>query len=317
MANTVIFTGSAHPELAQKIASALSERMGDMDITTFSDNETHVTINHSIRGQDVYLVQPTCNPCNHHLMELLIMIDACKRSGPRSITAVIPYFGYARQDRRVGFSRVAISSAVAAKILQSVGVDCVITMDLHAQQLQGFFDCQLIDITAKPLFIPDIEQRFPSDLLIVSPDIGGAGRARHIAKNLYCGDTELAVVEKRRTKANECDVLSVIGNVEGRICVMIDDIVDTAGTLCKAADVLMDRGAKEVHAYCSHPVLSGKALDNIDNSRLFSLTVTDSIPLSRRAADCQRIRVLSCSHIIADTIRRLRTSDSVSQLYRD
>jgi len=315
--SSIIFSGSANPTLAKNIANSLGEKLGDITVSQFSDDETHVVINESIRGKDVYIIQPTCTPCNHNLMELLIMIDAAKRSGPKSITAVIPYFGYARQDRKVGFSRVPITSALAANLLEAAGVNVVLTMDLHAQQIHGFFGNQIIDITAKSLFIQDIENRFDKNILIVSPDVGGVGRARHIAKNLRCGDTDLAIVEKRRPKANESEVMNVIGNVEGRVCIMIDDMVDTAGTLCKAAQALLDRGATEVHSYCTHPVLSGKAIENLNQSSLYSLTTTDTIPLSQDGKQCSKIRTLSCHKLFADTIRRLRHNDSVSQLYTD
>jgi ribose-phosphate pyrophosphokinase len=312
--DSVIFSGTAHPQLAKQIASNLNEQLGNITVSQFSDDETHVVINESIRGKDVYIIQPTCTPCNHNLMELLIIIDAAKRCGPKTITAVIPYFGYARQDRKVGFSRVPITSALAANLLESAGVDLVLTMDLHAQQIHGFFNKQIIDITAKSLFINDIQKRFNKNILIVSPDVGGVGRARHIAKNLHCGDTDLAIVEKRRPKANESEVMNVIGNVEGRICIMIDDIVDTAGTLCKAAQALLDRGALEVHAYCTHAVLSGNAVSNIENSQLKSLAFADTIPV---IYESPKLRHLSSAKLFAETIARLRDNDSVSQMYTD
>lgn len=316
--NTVIFTGNAHPTLTQDIIERLGEQLGTMEVSQFSDEETKVSIDQSVRGKDVFVIQPTSFPANQHIMELLIMIDAIKRSGPKSITAIMPYFGYSRQDRKPEFSRVPITAALIPQLLSTAGVDTVVTMDLHAQQIQGFFDSQIVDITAKPLIINDIERSFnQQNVMIVSPDVGGVGRARSIAKNIGKGTTELAIIDKRRPEANQSEVMNIIGNVQGKICIMVDDIIDTAGTICKAADALFEKGALEVYAYCTHAVLSGNAVENINNSKLTSLIVTNTIPLNEKSTSCSKIKVLKTGTIFADTIRRLRSSDSVSQMYTD
>jgi len=311
----VLFSGNATIGLAQRIAKDLQTDLGKMIVGNFSDGETKVQINENVRGQDVYLIQSTCSRANHNIMELLIMIDAVRRSAAKSITAVIPYFGYSRQDRRPGFSRVPITSSLVAKLLETAGANHVVTVDLHAQQIQGFFNMPIINATAASILTNDIERRYmSSDAIMVSPDVGGVARARAIAKKIGDGHMDLAIIDKRRPEANVSEVMNIIGDVKGKTCIIVDDIVDTAGTLCKAAQALVDAGANSVVAYCTHPVLSGEAIHTISNSVLTELVVTDTIPLLPSAVEC-KIRSLSTAKILSDTIRRIHNDDSVSGLF--
>jgi ribose-phosphate pyrophosphokinase len=311
----MIFAGNANPKLASDIAHGLDLPMGKAIVDRFSDGEVMVEIMENIRGCDIYLIQPTCAPTADNFVELLVMVDALKRASASRVTAVIPYFGYSRQDRRPRSSRVPITAKVAAKMISAVGTDRVITIDLHADQIQGFFDIPVDNVYASPLTLADIWQnQGGEDLVVVSPDVGGVVRARAIAKRL---DAELAIIDKRRPRANVSKVMNIIGEVEGKNCVMVDDMVDTAGTLCAAASALKKRGAKRVIAYCVHPVLSGPAIDNITNSELDELVVTDTIPLSVEAQACDKIRVLSVAQMLAETIRRMAHGESVSSLYVD
>jgi ribose-phosphate pyrophosphokinase len=310
----MIFTGNANPALAASVAKQLGLALGKAVVSKFSDGEITVDINENVRGKDVFIIQSTCAPTNDHLMELMLMVDALKRSSAGRITAAIPYFGYARQDRRPRSARVAISAKVVANMLEQVGVERVIIMDLHADQIQGFFDIPVDNIYASPVLLGDLVSKKYDNLLVVSPDVGGVVRARALAKNLNC---DLAIIDKRRPKANVSEVMNVIGEVEGRNCVIMDDMVDTAGTLTKAAEVLKERGAKKVLAYCTHPVLSGPAVQRISDSTLDELVVTDTIPLSAAAKACGKIRQLSCDAILAETIRRITKGDSVMSLFAD
>jgi ribose-phosphate pyrophosphokinase len=311
----MVFTGNANPELAKKIVQYLDMPLGNASVSEFSDGEISVEIGENVRGKDVFIVQPTCAPTNDNLMELMVMIDAIKRASSERVTAVIPYYGYARQDRRVRSQRVPITAKVVANMLTSVGVDRVLTIDLHADQIQGFFECLVDNVYASPILMGDIwKQKYP-DMIVVSPDVGGVVRARAIAKQL--DDADLAIIDKRRPQANQAQVMNIIGEVEGKTCIIVDDMVDTAGTLCKAADALKDRGAKGVFAYCTHPVLSGKAIENVQNSTMDELVVTDTIPLSAEAAACTRIRQVSVAGLLAETIRRIHSEESVSSLYMD
>jgi ribose-phosphate pyrophosphokinase len=311
----MVFTGNAHPELAKKMVQHLDMPLGIASVSEFSDGEISVEIGENVRGKDVFIVQPTCAPTNDNLMELMVMIDAIKRASSERVTAVIPYYGYARQDRRVRSQRVPITAKVVANMLTSVGVDRVLTIDLHADQIQGFFECLVDNVYASPILMGDIwKQKYP-DMIVVSPDVGGVVRARAIAKQL--DDADLAIIDKRRPQANQAQVMNIIGEVEGKTCIIVDDMVDTAGTLCKAADALKDRGAKGVFAYCTHPVLSGKAIENVQNSTMDELVVTDTIPLSAEAAACTRIRQVSVAGLLAETIRRIHSEESVSSLYMD
>jgi len=311
----MVFTGNAHPELAKKLVQYLDMPLGIASVSEFSDGEISVEIGENVRGKDVFIVQPTCAPTNDNLMELMVMIDAIKRASSERVTAVIPYYGYARQDRRVRSQRVPITAKVVANMLTSVGVDRVLTIDLHADQIQGFFECLVDNVYASPILMGDIwKQKYP-DMIVVSPDVGGVVRARAIAKQL--DDAELAIIDKRRPQANQAQVMNIIGEVEGKTCIIVDDMVDTAGTLCKAADALKDHGAKGVFAYCTHPVLSGKAIENVESSTMDELVVTDTIPLSAEAAACTRIRQVSVAGLLAETIRRIHSEESVSSLYMD
>ena len=314
-ASLMIFAGNANPKLANDIARELGVPMGRAVVDRFSDGEVGVEIMENIRGRDIYLIQPTCAPTADNFIELLVMVDALKRASASRVTAVIPYFGYSRQDRRPRSSRVPITAKVAAKMIGVVGTDRVVTIDLHADQIQGFFDIPVDNVYASPLTLADIWQHQGSDgLVVVSPDVGGVVRARAIAKRL---DSELAIIDKRRPRANVSKVMNIIGEIEGKSAVMVDDMVDTAGTLCTAAGALKDHGAVRVVAYCVHPVLSGPAIDNINNSQLDELVVTDTIPLSKAARECDRIRVLSVSQMLAETIRRMAQGESVSSMYMD
>jgi len=310
----MVFTGNAIPSLASGVAAHLGLPLGKARVGKFSDGEVMVEILENVRGKDVFVLQSTCAPTNDNLMELMIMVDALKRASAGRITAAIPYFGYARQDRRVRSSRVAISAKVVANMLQIAGVDRVLTMDLHADQIQGFFDIPVDNIYASPVLFADIARHKFEDPIVVSPDVGGVVRARAIAKRLEC---DLAIIDKRRPKANVAEVMHLIGEVDGRTCLIMDDMVDTAGTLTKAADALKAHGAKRVIAYCTHAVLSGSAIARIASSTLDELVVTDSIPLSAEGIACPRIRAISCAHLLGETILRINRADSVSSLFLD
>lgn len=310
-----LFTGNANPKLAQKIAKYLGLPLGKAYIGRFSDGEVAVEIIDNVRGQDIYIIQPTCIPTADNFMELIVMVDAMKRASCRSVTAVMPYFGYARQDRRPRSSRVPITAKVAAKMIGAVGTDRVLTIDLHADQIQGFFDIPVDNVYASPLTLADIWCRYDAtDVIVVSPDIGGVVRARAIAKRI---GADLAIIDKRRPKANMATVMNIIGDIENKTCILVDDMIDTAGTLCAASTALMERGAKEVIAYCVHPILSGKAIENINNSGLKELVVTDTIPLREDAVNCKKIRQLSVAEMLAETIRRIANKESVSEMYVD
>ena len=308
----MVFTGNANPSLAAEIAENLGIELGAATVGRFSDGEVTVEITQNVRTREVFVIQSTCAPTNENLMELIIMVDALKRASASRISAVIPYFGYARQDRRPRSSRVPITAKVVANMLQAVGVDRVLTMDLHADQIQGFFDIPVDNIYASPVLLGDLRSKNYEDLLVVSPDVGGVVRARAFAKEL---DTDLAIIDKRRPKANVSEVMNIIGDVSGRTCLIMDDMVDTAGTLTKAADALKAEGALKVIAYCTHPVLSGGAVKRITESSLDELVVTDTIPLSQEAAQCGRIRAITCAGLMAETMIRIAKSDSVSSLF--
>ena len=301
--NLLVFSGNANKPLAQSICKELGVRMGKALVTRFSDGEVQVEIEESVRRQEVFVIQPTCAPSAENLMELLVLIDALKRASAASVTAVIPYFGYSRQDRRMRSSRVPITAKVAAKMICAMEADRVLTVDLHADQIQGFFDVPVDNVYAS------------DNLIVVSPDVGGVVRARAVAKRL--DDADLAIIDKRRPRANVATVMNIIGDVQGKTCVLVDDLVDTAGTLCAAAAALKQRGALKVVAYITHPVLSGPAVDNINNSQLDELVVTDTIPLSAAARTCPKIRQLSVAELLAETIRRIAFGESVSSLYVD
>jgi ribose-phosphate pyrophosphokinase len=311
----MVFAGNANPELAQRIVNHLRLSLGNAYVSKFSDGEVQVEIMENVRGKDIFIVQPTCAPTNDNLIELLVMIDALRRASARRITAVIPYFGYARQDRRPRSARVPITAKVVAQMIGIVKTDRVLTVDLHSDQIQGFFDMPVDNVYASPILLGDIwKQKYP-DMVVVSPDVGGVVRARALAKRL--DDAELAIIDKRRPRPNEARVMNIIGEVEGRTCVLIDDLVDTAGTLCLAALALKEHGAVRVVAYCTHAVLSGSAVDNIEASELDELVVTDTIPLREPARRCVKIRQLSISAMLAETMRRISGEESVSSLYMD
>jgi ribose-phosphate pyrophosphokinase len=311
----MVFSGNANPQLAADIVSYLDMPLGKAAVGQFSDGETMVEIQENVRGRDVFVVQPTCDPTNDTLMELLVMIDALRWASVRRVTAVIPYFGYARQDRRPRSARVPITARLAAKMIGTAGTDRVLTMDLHADQIQGFFDIPVDNVYASPILLGDIWRQEYPDLMVVSPDVGGVVRARALAKRL--DDADLAIIDKRRPKANVAQVMNIIGDVEGRTCVLVDDLVDTAGTLCKAAAALKDAGASKVVAYCTHAVLSGPAVTNIESSRLDELVVTNTIPFRDDAAACSKIRQLSIAGLLAETMRRINNEESVSSLFVD
>ncbi len=313
MPNLVVFSGTAHPQLAHKVVSHLHMPLGAASVNRFSDGETSIEINENVRGKDVFIIQPTCSPTNDNLMEVIIMADALRRSSAGRITAVIPYFGYARQDRRPRSARVPITAKVVADMLTSVGIDRVLTVDLHADQIQGFFDIPVDNIYGSPVLLADLKKQNYENQLIVSPDVGGVVRARAVAKKL--GDTDLAIIDKRRPKANESQVMHIIGEVQNRDCVIVDDMVDTAGTLCKAAAALKEHGARRVVAYCTHPVLSGPAIENLNQSMIDELVVTDTIPLSAAAQSCSRIRQVSLSGMLAETVRRINNEESISAMF--
>jgi ribose-phosphate pyrophosphokinase len=312
--NTVLFTGNANPALAQDIATQLSIGLGKAKVGRFSDGEVDVEIEQNVRARDIFVVQSTCSPTNENLMELCIMVDALKRASARRVTAVIPYFGYARQDRRPRSTRVPISAKVVANMLEAVGVERLLTMDLHADQIQGFFNIPVDNIYASPVLLSDLQSKRYDDLVVVSPDVGGVVRARALAKQAGC---DLAIIDKRRPKANVSEVMHVIGEVEGRNCVIMDDMIDTAGTLVKAADVLKERGAKKVYAYCTHAVFSGAAIERIQASKLDEVVVTDTIPLAADGKRCGKVRQLSVAFLFAETIRRISDGESVTSLFAE
>jgi len=312
--NLALFTGNANPSLAFDIARYLGASMGRAQVGAFSDGEVSVEIMENVRGRDVFIVQPTCAPTSKNLMELLVMIDALRRSSAHRITAVLPYFGYARQDRRPRTARVAITAKLVANMIGNAGADRVLTLDLHADQIQGFFDIPSDNIYASPVLWKELWRRREDNLIVVSPDVGGVVRARAMAKHL---GSDLAIIDKRRPKANVAKVMHIIGEVRDRCCVLIDDLVDTAGTLCEAATALKENGANGVLACCTHPVLSGNAVEKITDSELDELMVTDSIPLSEEAQACEKIRQLTVSELLGEAIRRVAESDSVSSLFVD
>jgi len=312
--NTVLFTGNANPALARDIADQLSVPLGKAKVARFSDGEVDIEIEQNVRARDIFVVQPTCCPTNENLMELAIMVDALKRASARRVTAVMPYFGYARQDRRPRSTRVPISAKVVANMLESVGVERLLTMDLHADQIQGFFNIPVDNIYASPVLLSDLQSKRYEDLVVVSPDIGGVVRARALAKQAHC---DLAIIDKRRPKANESEVMNVIGEIEGRNCVIMDDMIDTAGTLVKASEVLKQRGAKRVFAYCTHAVFSGPAIERIEASTLDEVVVTDTIPLGEKGRHCRKVRQLSVAFLFAETIRRISDGESVTSLFAE
>lgn len=313
MAELKIFAGNANPILADRVVARLRIELGRAEVGKFSDGEVSVEIHENVRGKDVFIIQPTCAPTNDNLIELIVMADCMHRASAQRITAVVPYFGYARQDRRVRSARVPITAKVIADMLCSAGIDRVLTIDLHADQIQGFFSIPVDNIYATPVLLADVESKKYEDLMIVSPDVGGVVRARAMARQL--NDVDLAIIDKRRPHANESEVMHIIGDVEGRTCVLIDDMVDTAGTLASAANALKENGAIQVVAYATHPVLSGKALLNIESSQLDELVVTDTIPLSEEAQKCKKIRQLSIADELAESIRRVSNEESLSALF--
>jgi ribose-phosphate pyrophosphokinase len=310
-----VFTGNANPLLAQEITRHLRVPLGRSQVGRFSDGEVTAELMENVRGRDVFIVQPTCPPANDNLMELLLMTDACRRASAKRITAVVPYFGYARQDRRPRATRVAIGAKLVANMIVRAGVDRLLTVDLHADQIQGFFDIPVDNVYASPVLLGDAWKQQDENMVVVSPDVGGVVRARALAKRL--DDADLAIIDKRRPRPNESKVMNIIGEVEGKNCVLIDDMVDTAGTLCQAAQALKDEGAIKVVAYITHAVLSGAAIERISKSVLDELVVTDTIPLSEAGKGCERIRQLSVSGLLAETIRRISDDESVSSLYVD
>ena len=311
----MVFTGNANPQLAKDIVRHLRLNLGEANVSSFSDGEVQVEIMENVRGKDVFILQSTCAPTNDNLMELLVMIDAVRRASAQRITAVVPYFGYARQDRRPRSVRVPITAKVVAQMIGNVKADRVLTVDLHADQIQGFFNIPVDNVYASPILLGDVwKQKYP-DIVVVSPDVGGVVRARALAKRL--DDADLAIIDKRRPQPNEARVMNIIGEVEGRTCILVDDLVDTAGTLCKAAMALKEQGASRVVSYCTHPVLSGAAVENIAASELDELVVTDTIPLRENAQACEKIRQFSIATMLAETMRRISNEESVSSLYMD
>ena len=309
----MVFTGNANPELAQKIVDHMAIPLGEAVVKRFSDGEIAVEITDNVRGRDVFVVQSTCQPTNRNLMELILLVDALRRASAGRITAVVPYFGYARQDRRVRSQRVPISAKVVADMMVSVGIDRVLTVDLHAEQIQGFFDVPVDNVYGSSTLLDDIERQNYENLVVVSPDIGGVVRARAVAKSLDC---DLAIIDKRRPAANVAEVMNIIGEIDGRTCLLVDDMVDTAGTLCNAANALKEHGARKVIAYCTHPVLSGKAIENLNNSVLDELVVTDSIPLGDKMERAPKIRQLSLAAMLAESVRRISNEESLSAMFR-
>ena len=310
-----ILAGNATPDLAASIARALGVRLGKAQVDRFSDGEISVEVLDNIRGRDVFIVQSTCPPVNDNLMELILLADACRRASAQRITAVIPYFGYSRQDRRSRAIRTPISAKAVAQMIGASGIDHLVTVDLHADQIQGFFSISVDNVYASPVLLADAWKRLEQDVVVVSPDVGGVVRARALARRL--DNTDLAIIDKRRPKPNVAEAMNIIGEVRGKVCVLIDDMIDTAGTLCQAAGTLLEEGALEVVAYITHPVLSGKALERIAKSDLAELVVTDTIPLSGEAAACEKIRQLSVAELLAETMRRISLDESVSSLYLD
>lgn len=313
MADLMLFTGNANPELAQKVSDHLGIPLGDISVGKFSDGEVAVELNENVRGRDVFIIQPTCAPTNDNLMEMLVIADALRRASAGRITAVVPYFGYARQDRRVRSARVPITAKVVADMMVTVGIDRVLTVDLHAEQIQGFFDVPVDNVYGSPVLLSDIEAQSFENLVVVSPDIGGVVRARAVAKQL---EIDLAIIDKRRPTANVAEVMNIIGDIENRTCLLVDDMVDTAGTLCNAAAALKERGAKKVVAYATHPVLSGPAIERIEKSQMDELVVTDSIPLSDAAKGCKKIRQLTLSDMMAEAMRRISNEESLSAMFK-
>ncbi len=311
----MVFSGNANLALSDGIVKKLNMRLGMATVGRFSDGEIAVEIEENVRGKDVFVIQPTCSPTNENLMELLVMIDALKRASASRITAVLPYYGYARQDRRSRSARVPISAKLVAKMIEQAGASRILTVDLHADQIQGFFDIPVDNVYSSPILLGDVWRQQYKDLIVVSPDVGGVVRARALAKRL--DDADLAIIDKRRPKANVSEIMHIIGDVDGRTCVLIDDLVDTAGTLCHAAAALKKHGAIKVVAYCTHAVLSGAAMRNLNNSELDELVVTDTIPLNQDAVESGKIRQLSVAEMLAETIRRIAVGESVSSLYVD
>ncbi|MDD5056384.1 MAG: ribose-phosphate pyrophosphokinase [Sideroxydans sp.] len=310
----MVFTGSANPKLAEKVAQHLHIHLGRATVSRFSDGEVMVEILEHVRGKDVFILQSTCAPTNDSLMEVMVMVDALKRASAGRITAAMPYFGYARQDRRPRSARVAITAKVVADMLVGVGVDRLLTMDLHSDQIQGFFDIPVDNIYAAPILLGDVWKKHYDNLIVVSPDVGGVVRARALAKRL---ESDLAIIDKRRPKPNVAKVMNIIGDVAGRTCIIMDDMVDTANTLCEAANALKEKGAERVIAYCTHPVLSGPAIERLEKSAIDELVVTDTIPLREEARNCSRIRQLSVAELLAETMRRINAEESVSSLFMD
>ncbi|MGB1967458.1 MAG: ribose-phosphate pyrophosphokinase [Litorivicinaceae bacterium] len=313
MAQLMLFSGNATPELSKKVSDYLSVPLGDASVGRFSDGEIAVDIVENVRGQDVFVLQSTCEPTNDNLMELVVMCDALRRASASRITAVVPYFGYARQDRRPRSARVPITAKVVADIMVGVGIDRVLTVDLHADQIQGFFDVAVDNIYATTVMLDDIQRKQPQDVVVVSPDIGGVVRARAMAKQL---DSDLAIIDKRRPAPNQAEVMNIIGEISGRTCLIVDDIVDTAGTLCNAAKALKDQGAKAVIAYCTHPVLSGRALENLKDSALDELVVTDSIPIPNSIMKTGRVRIITIAELLGEAVRRVSNEESISAMFR-
>jgi ribose-phosphate pyrophosphokinase len=310
----MVFTGNANPKLAAAVAQHLHIHLGRATVGRFSDGEVMVELLENVRGKDVFVLQSTCAPTNDNLMEVMVMVDALKRASAGRITAAMPYFGYARQDRRPRSARVAITAKVVADMLSSAGVDRLLTMDLHSDQIQGFFDIPVDNIYASPILLSDVWKNNYPNLIVVSPDVGGVVRARALAKEL---EADLAIIDKRRPKPNVAKVMNIIGDVVGRTCLIMDDMVDTANTLCEASNALKEKGATRVLAYCTHPVLSGPAIERIENSALDELVVTDTIPLNEAARNCKRIRQLSTAELLAETIRRINNEESVSSLFTE
>jgi ribose-phosphate pyrophosphokinase len=311
----MVFTGNANPKLAEAVCQHLDISLGKAIVGRFSDGEIQVEIMENVRGRDVFIIQPTCHPTNDNLMELLVMMDAVRRASASRITAVVPYFGYSRQDRRPRSARVPLTAKVVATMIEAATADRVLTVDLHSDQIQGFFNRPVDNIYASPILLGDVWRQEYPNLMVVSPDVGGVVRARALAKRL--DDADLAIIDKRRPRPNEARVMNIIGDVENRRCVLIDDLVDTAGTLCQAADALKDHGAARVVAYCTHPVFSGKAVENITNSQLDEIVVTDTIPLSDEGKACPKIRQLTIAELLAETLRRISNEESVSSLFMD
>ncbi|MGD8558936.1 MAG: ribose-phosphate diphosphokinase [Gammaproteobacteria bacterium] len=311
----MVFTGNANPKLAEAVCKHLDISLGKAIVGRFSDGEIQVEIMENVRGRDVFIIQPTCHPTNDNLMELLVMMDAVRRASASRITAVVPYFGYSRQDRRPRSARVPLTAKVVANMIEAATADRILTVDLHSDQIQGFFNRPVDNIYASPILLGDVWRQEYPNLMVVSPDVGGVVRARALAKRL--DDADLAIIDKRRPRPNEARVMNIIGDVKDRCCVLVDDLVDTAGTLCQAADALKEHGAARVAAYCTHPVFSGKAIENISNSMLDEIVVTDTIPLSAEAQACPKIRQLTIAELLAETLRRISNEESVSSLFMD